>query len=165
MTATILQQRLFELVTYHAATGSFTWRAPNSPRVRPGSPAGNLHHTGYRRLMLDGRRYGEHRLVWLAETGALPPHRIDHINGVRDDNRKANLRLATPKQNNENAPLRKDSSSGHRGVSWRARSQKWVAQIQHNKRKIHLGYFDTLEAAHCAYTQAATQIFTHYANR
>lgn len=165
MTQTILQQRLFELVTYHADTGCFTWRVPNSPRVRPGDPAGNLHHAGYRRLMLDGRRYGEHQLVWLAETGRFPLHPIDHINGVRDDNRKANLRLATTKQNNENTSLRKDNESGCRGVSWRAQSQKWVAQIQHNKRKIHLGYFDTLEDAHRAYTQAATQLFTHYANR
>jgi hypothetical protein len=115
--------------------------------------------------MLDGRRYGEHQLVWLAETGAFPTQKLDHINGVRDDNRIANLRLATSKQNNENASLRKDSSSGRRGVSWRARSQKWVAQIQHNNRKIHLGYFDTVEAAHFAYIQSATQLFTHYADR
>ena len=165
MTPAILQQRLFELVTYHADTGRFTWRAPISPRVRPGAFAGNLHHTGYRRLMLDGRRYGEHQLVWLAETGDFPSHRIDHINGVRDDNRRINLRPATAKQNNENTPVRKDNTSGYRGVSWRVRSRKWVAQIQHNKRKIHLGYFDTLEEARRAYTQTATQLFTHYANR
>jgi hypothetical protein len=115
--------------------------------------------------MLDGRRYGEHQLVWLAETGDFPSHRIDHINGVRDDNRRINLRPATAKQNNENTPVRKDNTSGYRGVSWRVRSRKWVAQIQHNKRKIHLGYFDTLEEARRAYTQTATQLFTHYANR
>lgn len=113
--------------------------------------------------MLDGRRYQEHRLVWLVETGAFPVEFLDHINGQRADNRFANLRAASKKQNNENIQLRRDNRSGLRGVS-RRRNGKWVAQIQSDGTKRHLGYFDSAAAAHAAYQTAATQLFTHHAD-
>lgn len=161
----LTRQRLLELLEYNNEAGSFTWAKPNSPRMVIGSSAGSLHvRTGYRRLMVDGHKYQEHVLVWLAETGSFPSSYLDHINGNRADNRIANLRLATKQQNNENIGPRRDNVSGFRGVSRRKNGQ-WVAQIQSNGVKKHLGYFPTSDAAYAAYTQAATNTFTHYASR
>ena len=40
------------------------------------------------------------------------------------------------------------NTSGFRGETWHKQRQKWIAQIGVNKKKIHLGVFDTaLEAA------------------
>lgn len=164
-TTQLTRQRLLEVLAYDAASGRFTWLQPSSPRVFIGSPAGTLHKgSGYRRLMVDRRKYQEHRLVWLAATGDFPPNLIDHINGVKNDNRIANLRLATRKQNNENVKLRVDNTSGFKGAT-RKPDGRWEAQIQTNKTKMYLGLFDTPEAAHAAYVHAATNLFTHYANR
>ena len=161
----LTQQRLLEVLSYDESSGRFTWLQPNSPRVFVGSPAGSLHSgSGYRRLMVDGRKYLEHRLVWLAATGEFPPILIDHINGIKHDNRISNLRLATRKQNNENVKLRIDNTTGFKGAT-RKPDGRWEAQIQTNKTKVYLGLFDTPEAAHAAYVQAATNLFTHYANR
>ena len=158
----LTRERLLQVLEYHPQSGSFTWRIATSPRSRVGSVAGSLHiGTGYRRLMVDGRRYQEHQLVWLAETGQLPRAFLDHINGKRADNKFANLREATKRQNNENVGRRSDNQSGLRGVSRRVNG-KWVAQIQSAGVKHHLGYFDTPEAAHAAYTLAATNLFTPY---
>ena len=161
----LTQQRLLEVLAYDKASGRFTWVQPSSPRVFVGAPAGSLHKgSGYRRLMVDGRKYSEHRLAWLAVTGEFPPVLIDHINGLKHDNRIVNLRLATRKQNNENVKVRADNTSGFKGATLRP-DGRWEAQIQNHKTKIYLGLFDTPEAAHAAYVHAATNLFTHYANR
>ena len=40
------------------------------------------------------------------------------------------------------------NKSGYRGVSWHKRYNKWVAKINVNKKRIHLGYFeDKIEAS------------------
>lgn len=161
----LTRQRLLEVLAYDEALGRFTWLEPSSPRVFVGAPAGSLHKgSGYRRLMVDRRKYLEHRLVWLAATGEFPPALLDHINGIKHDNRISNLRLATRKQNNENVKQRVDNTSGFKGAT-RKPDGRWEAQIQSNRTKIYLGLFDTPEAAHAAYVHAATNLFTHYANR
>lgn len=165
MTNPILTRtRVLQVLQYCRNTGTFTWKAPPSPRCKVGSPAGNLSHTGYRRVMIDGIRYQEHRVVWLVEHGTFPLHDLDHVNRIRHDNRIQNLRIATRKQNNENSSLRKDNCSGLRGVSWNQARQKWVAQIGHQHQRIHLGFFDDKDAAHLMYLSAASTLFTHHAN-
>lgn len=88
-------------------------------------------------------------------------HRADHINRDGLDNRRRNLRDATVKQNNENTRRRRDNTSGHRGISWCRRKSKWWARIQHNGKRIHLGYFDKLEDAIAARKEAEKKYFTH----
>ena len=83
---------------------------------------------------------------------------VDHRNGLGLDNRRANLRVATKQQNQCNQPLRSDSTSGLKGVSWKAARQKWRAYITAHGKRQHLGHFDSKEAAHAAYCDASARL-------
>ncbi|MDB5822194.1 MAG: hypothetical protein JWR21_898 [Herminiimonas sp.] len=88
----------------------------------------------------------------------------DHINRDRLDNRKANLRPATMLQNSHNASLRKDNQSGFKGVYWNKQYGRWKAQIRHEKKRVFLGYHDSLIAAAKAYDRAASEFFGAFAS-
>ena len=89
---------------------------------------------------------------------------VDHINHNRLDNRKANLRLATPSQSNANERKPCGSrSSEYKGVSRYKRTGKWRAYIGINGRHLHLGYFDDDTLAARAYNEAATEYFGEFA--
>lgn len=156
----LTQERLQELLRYDTASGAFTWRVRTSNRVRVGGEAGCLNPKGYRGIKLDGRLYLAHRLAWLYVHGDWPIDQIDHRNGVRSDNRLANLREATSAQNKQNVAKYSNNMSGLMGVSWKASSKRWIAQIQFEGRKEHLGYFDGPEAAHAAYLAAKADMHT-----
>lgn len=84
-----------------------------------------------------------HRLITDAERGYV----VDHINHETLDNRKCNLRVVTQTQNNMNRRLEKRNTSTVTGVSWFKANERWSAYISVNKKRIHLGYFNTLEEA------------------
>jgi len=112
---------------------------------------------------IDGKRVRMHRYIWELTNGPIPDrHVIDHINRDSLDNRRANLRLATPVQNLANQSLRSNKTSRFRGV--RRRGTKWVAQIQVNGRQRNLGaFFDETSAAR-AYDDAARRTYGEYAH-
>lgn len=88
---------------------------------------------------------------------------VDHINGNGLDNRRENLRVCTLTQNMQNAPLRKDSTSGYKGVHWFERRGKWVAYINFQGKRVHLGYHDKKEDAAGAYNEAAKKYHGEFA--
>lgn len=88
---------------------------------------------------------------------------VDHINGDSLDNRRANLRLATPTENARNARRSAANTSGYKGVTRCRRNGKWEAQIRIDGRNKFLGYFDDLEQAHAAYCEAAIHHFGEFA--
>lgn len=78
---------------------------------------------------------------------------VDHANGDPLDNRRANLRLATPAENAQNRKLHANNTSGYKGVC--RIGDRWQARISAYGRRIHLGYHDTPEDAYNAYCEAA----------
>jgi hypothetical protein len=153
-TRILTQQRLHELLKYDPETGVFTWNVTRS-NMRAGTRAGTYDKRGYLRISIDEKIYGGHRLAWLYVYGAWPTDVIDHINRNTGDNRLCNLRDTDRCVNNQNACTRKDSPVGIRGVTRHPYSNKWRARIQANGKKMHIGTFDTVEAAAAAYAAAA----------
>lgn len=99
-----------------------------------------------------------HRVIMNAPSDMF----VDHINGNRADNRRANLRVCTPGENGKNKTLFVTNKSGHRGVYWN--KNKWRAQICVNRKQIYLGRFDTLEDAAQAYKDAAIKHHGEFAS-
>lgn len=101
--------------------------------------------SGYLVGMHEGKCISLHRYITDCPQGMIP----DHIHGINSihDNRRSNLRIVTPSQNNMNQKLRLDNKSGVRGVRWDKAEQKWRAEISINGKKKHLGRFDDFEEA------------------
>lgn len=106
----------------------------------------SLLSNGYATRTADGKAILLHRFL----LGLSPGDRqdIDHIDRDRLNNRRANLRIVTHAGNTQNHPGFPNASSSHRGVSWYKRRQQWSAYVCPDRKKIHLGYFDSeIEAA------------------
>lgn len=91
-------------------------------------------------------------------------NQVDHVNRNTLDNRRSNLRVCTFSENQANSGLRRDNTSGHRGVSWVKAKKRWRALIRINGKKKHLGYFLEKTQAVAAYREAALDSFGVFAN-
>lgn len=114
-------------------------------------------------IRINRRLYMAHRLAWLYVTGTWPINHVDHINGNRSDNRFANLRAATSRENARNSRMRANNACGYKGVHYKKQLNKFVAQIHVDGRVYHLGVFGTAEEAHAAYCKAAREHFGEFA--
>ena len=145
-------QRARELLGYEPATGRLSRRVPCRYK-REDDIADRASPDGYRRVTVDGRTYLAHRIIWLLVHGQWPSQEIDHINGIRDDNRLMNLREADRTLNARNTHgLRRDNRSGHTGVY--PRRGRWEATITEGGVSRYLGHHETVEAAVEAYANA-----------
>ena len=146
-----------EYLNYDPDTGVFTWRKKSSPKSVVGAVAGDAKPNGYRTIQLLGCRNFAHRLAWFYVYGVWPKHHIDHINGVRDDNRIANLRDVTQQHNvhNERKPRR---GNPYLGVSYSKDRDKYLAQIYANGKAKNLGRYDTPEEAYAVYIEAKRKL-------
>jgi hypothetical protein len=95
--------------------------------------------------------------------GEWPSGEIDHINGVRTDNRVENLRVATRSENMQNTKKPVTNKSGKKGVSWDKTTGKWRAEIRANGKKYNLGRFKTIEEAFKAHESAADKLHRCFA--
>jgi len=99
--------------------------------------------TGYARRSRGNKKVYMHR-----EINKTPQNlHTDHINRVKLDNRKSNLRTVTRKQNQRNTKLFKTNTSGYKGVSWAKNMRKWEAYIWKDNKKINLGHFEDIRDA------------------
>ena len=144
---------LRDFLTYDPATGHFTWRQRVAKCIQIGDIAGNTNKTGYVTIGLRKKVYKAHRLAWLYMHGSWPVGLIDHINGIKSDNRLFNLRVVDETGNSENVRRpNKRNKSGFMGVIWF--QNKWRANITVNKKTKWLGDYATPEEAHAAYLGA-----------
>ena len=126
---------------------------------------GGINRNGHINVILRNKHINVHRLVANAFMSNPEGKRyVDHINNIETDNRLTNLRFATHTENNINASMRKDYSSGIKGVSWSKRDEKWIAQIQIDGIKIMLGRYDDIEDAKRARIKKANEAFGVYMN-
>jgi hypothetical protein len=139
---------------YNPDTGHFT----RLIKLRgPKAASGYVHTSGYVRICVLGRKYAAHRLAWLYMHGEWPDRLIDHVNGVKSDNRITNLRQSDFTLNAENQKRASVTSlSGLLGVCVardRKRSKPYQARICVRGVSHYLGCFSTPEEAHEAYKQ------------
>lgn len=153
---------LREIVSYNPETGILCWaKKSRTGPAQPGKIIGSPDKDGYLQMMVYCRTYRVHRLIWLWMTGELPKRQIDHINGIKDDNRWYNLREATEGQNMANK--RGHNSLGLKGI-WRHRTTgKYWAQVMSKGVKYKRGPFDTPEEAHQAYRELAIKYHGEFA--
>lgn len=113
-----------------------------------------LSHYGYAiRNAGGGKKIWMHRQLCPTESTLV----VDHINNIKLDNRRANLRPLSRGDNTRNRVVpNKNNTSGFLGVSWHSHNKKWHAQIKIHRRNISIGFFDSkIEAAEARKTFAA----------
>lgn len=93
-----------------------------------------------------------------------PQLHIDHIDGDGLNCVRENLRVASPLNNRYNEPIRRNNTSGHKGVCWNKKLQKWQGYIRVNRKMHHLGFFDDIEDAARAYRDFAKQFHGEFFN-
>jgi hypothetical protein len=160
-----------DIVDYDAETGVFVWRFRSSTERYDrafnsryaGKVAGGKKNNGYLFLKYEYEFYPAHRVAWAVQTGSYPKNNIDHINGVRDDNRWVNLRDVTQSENLKNARLPRTNTSGRIGVRFVTRDKIWAAAIYAERKQIYLGSFKTKEDAIAA-RAAAEKLHGYHPN-
>ena len=153
----LTQAELKRKLHYDPETGIFIWNISPARVVKARSIAGCVNDLGYIRIRINYKHIRAHRLVWLYMYGEFPKGHLDHINGIRTDNRLCNLREATRAQNSFNRGRNKNNTSGYKGVRSDNRFNNWVARIGINGKDIYLGSFDSPEEASEAYQAAASK--------
>ena len=145
-----LAARARELLAYDPETGIVRWKK-HRWKTKVGCLAGTEDHYGYIVVYIDGRQYRMHRIVFLMVEDRWPNGEIDHINGLRYDNRWCNLREVSVKENRANRHFRDKTSHLPKGVGIGA--GKYIAVFKGK----NIGEFDTLSTAHVAWCRAALE--------
>lgn len=114
---------------------------------------------GYLSGTIKGYRVYAHRAAYACMTGRWPEKMIDHINGIKADNRWANLRCADSQTNSFNSKPRANVC-GFKGVK-RAR-KRYSASLTINGKAVWIGVFDSPEEAHDAYVKASHEHHKEY---
>ena len=150
-------------IKYNPTYGEVVWEVSRNSNAPAGSIINSKHKHGYIQFKFNYKMYLAHRVAWFLYYGEWPKGFIDHIDGVRDNNKITNLRLATRLENSHNRLPNKRSKSPFKGVAFVKKSNRWQVQISYNKKVIYIGQYDTdLEAA-IAYNIKATQLFGRFA--
>ena len=148
--------RWHKLFKYEPATGALVNRYTRGPRAKRGDVAGGLSGYGYIDIGFESKNHRAHRIIWEMVNGSIPDgYEIDHINGVRNDNRLTNLRLVDRIGNMRNRRMPSNNTTGFAGVSKHKASGKYRVQISDREKvRRHVGLFNTAEEAHAAYLEA-----------
>ncbi len=153
--------QLRKVLSYDEMTGIFTWLVDRKG-TKAGRAAGHKTKRGYITIRIDGAAFYAHRLAWFFVYGEWPTNEVDHIDLDKSNNAIENLRQATPSQNRANTSIRKNNTSGFKGVSWKNDKSKWQAHIRVCGKTEFIGYFGSREEAHSSYCDAARRAFGEF---
>ncbi len=160
MASELTSDRLRTVLNYDSDSGIFTRIYCKKGPSKVGDIAGAKHSAGYVNIRVDMRRYFAHRLAWMYVHDCWPDGHIDHINGIRNDNRISNLRDVSISTNLQNTTVaHRNNTSGLLGVS--ARQDGYEARISTNGSTKYLGRFETPQLAHEAYLSAKAVLHPH----
>ena len=149
------QETLLQLLHYDPATGKLYWKSRALSRFPDerawkswntnyaGQEAFTSNSSGYKVGTIDRIRYRAHRIIWMMVYGEAPIQ-IDHIKGIRSDNRLEKLRPANNGVNRKNQCRSVSNSSGVTGVYWNKAAGKWQAYIVDEGEYSYLGLFTEL---------------------
>ena len=144
-------ERLRSVLMLDSQSGILIWRASRGTR-KAGTVSGTPHK-GYVRISVDGKMIRAHQIVWALTHGGWPIDEIDHINGVKDDNRPCNLREVDRFANMQNrTKANKNNSTKMLGVEQIGRNFR--ARLTAHGRTVNLGVYESPEQASKAYWTA-----------
>jgi hypothetical protein len=152
----LTQAELQSQLHYDLDTGIFTW-------IKSNKQAGYYPENKYSQIGIGDKLYYGHRLAWLYAYGYFPKY-VDHINGIKSDNRLCNLREATNQQNAFNSKISTNNTTGIKGVMWNKNAKKWHVQIVLNNKKYHIGYFIDFFEACCNAISIRKMLHGNFAN-
>lgn len=156
---------LSEMIDYNPLTGELVWKPRLPAAFREGNAgreavcaAWNSNYcgklalncaksNGYRHGSINGKFFMAHRVAWAIYHGEWPNGQIDHINGIKSDNRISNLRDVSASQNMRNVSYKPRSKSGLYGVRFHRATGKWQAAFRVDGTVYSFGYHDTPEKA------------------
>lgn len=110
---------------------------------RNGQPIKAKTSDGYLCLSVKGKSHLAHRIIWLLYYGAWPKDQIDHINGIKDDNRIENLRDVNNTLNQRNKRVHREG----RMVGVRKHIRGWMVITPKEYGQKYLGVFKTQHEA------------------
>jgi hypothetical protein len=141
---------------FYVKNGVLFNKITRSNKAIKDKPVGNLNTTGALQVKVNSKCYLVHRVIWLMTYGNFPKNQIDHVNGVKTDNRIENLRECESFENSQNRIVHKNNKSKLQGV-WEHKPGIWRAEIMIKGKKIYLGLHKSPELAHEAYLKAKTE--------
>jgi hypothetical protein len=159
----LTQKILKELLDYNQDTGIFTWKVSRG-KAKAGNVAGKINNDGYIAIGFNYKTYQSHRLAWIYVYGEFPKKLIDHINGIKTDNKISNLRECNHSQNGFNRKISINNTSNVKGIYWYKQYNKWRSQIKVNKKIKFLGYFDDFFEACCSIYSARNKLHGEFVN-
>lgn len=121
----------------------------------------SVNSDGYKNGSIYRKNYKAHRVIWCMVYGDWPKE-IDHINGIKSDNRIENLRNVDHSINMKNLNKTIANTSGVTGVGWHKATNKWAAYIRSNGKHKHIGLFNCIKEAEKARIKFEKEIGFHW---
>ena len=115
-------------------------------RFKETKKLGSVTKDNYIVVGFNNKSYYAHRIIFLMFHGYTPLC-IDHINGIKNDNRIENLRPANAKTNGYNQVTRKNTASNIKNVTWQKTAKKWQVNLSINGEKKYFGLYKDIECA------------------
>jgi len=126
--------------------GNIFWKVARKNGIDITKPAGSIKKDNYIHVVIFGKSYLMHRIIFLMFNGYMP-NQVDHIDNNRLNNNINNLRASTHAQNQQNTKKYANNTSGYKGVTFHKPNKKWLAQIRFDGNKIYLSASSCLSCA------------------